>query len=107
MEVIPLNKNKNLKKEDIAKSICSNIGISYTYSSKIVNGIIQIIILNLSLGNKIKIKNFGTFNIKKKKERIGRNPKNKKKYNISERIVSTFKVSKLLNMKINKNVKKK
>tara|TARA_B110000259_G_C13823709_1_gene325754 strand:+ start:174 stop:383 length:210 start_codon:yes stop_codon:yes gene_type:complete len=68
MEVIPLNKNKNLKKEDIAKSICSNIGISYSYSSKIVNGIIEIIILNLSLGNKIKIKNFGTFNIKKKRK---------------------------------------
>ena len=96
-----------LDKDDISKKIFLDIGISKSYSGKILNDIIQIIILNSNLKEKIKIKDFGTFTLRIKKERIGRNPKNKNKHDISERTVSIFKASKKLKMKINNNVNKK
>ena len=105
--VVATDYKKNLNKDDITKKIFLDIGISKSYSGKILNDIIQIIILNSSLKEKIKIKDFGTFTLRIKKERIGRNPKNKNKHDISERTVSIFKASKKLKMKINNNVNKK
>jgi len=77
------NNRNNLKKEDIARNIFVNIGIPFSYSAKIVTDITEIILVNLLLRKKIKIKNFGIFSLKQKNERIGRNPKNKKEYIIS------------------------
>jgi nucleoid DNA-binding protein len=98
------NKRNNLKKEDIVKSIHSHVGTSSFYMAQIVSDIIHLLISNLSLNKKLKIKNFGTFTLQKKKERTGRNPKNNVKYNISERITATFKASNNLSIRINKNV---
>ena len=63
-----INNKKNITKEDLVKNIFLKIGISSSYSLKIVNDIIQIIISNSSLTKKIKIKNFGTFSLRKKKK---------------------------------------
>ena len=101
-----INNRNNLKKKNIVKNIFSSIGISSAYSNKITNDIINILILSLRQEKKIKIKNFGTFYLQEKKERIGINPKNKKKYEIKARNVATFKSAKGLNLSINKNVKK-
>jgi len=101
------NNRNNLKKEDIARNIFVNIGIPFSYSAKIVTDITEIILVNLLLRKKIKIKNFGIFSLKQKNERIGRNPKNKKEYIISSRVVTLFKAAKKLNTIINKNVQKK
>tara|TARA_B110000305_G_C19332300_1_gene584639 strand:- start:314 stop:628 length:315 start_codon:yes stop_codon:yes gene_type:complete len=100
------SKSSNLKKEIISKNISSSIGLPQVYSAKIINDLIQILIFNLKSGNNIKIKNFGSFLLKKKNQRIGRNPKNKKSYNISKRVVTTFKISENLKVRINKNVQK-
>ena len=104
--VVANNKRDNLKKEDIVKNIFSNVGISSIYSKKIVNDIIEILILNLCFNKIIKVKNFGIFTLHTKNERIGRNPKNKKTYLINERIITTFRASKSLSLKINKNAQK-
>ena len=66
--------------------------------------------IKLGLVNKksyLKIKNFGSFNLRKKNSRIGRNPKNKIDHEISERNVLTFKAADKLNKKVNSHVKKK
>ena len=102
--VVPVNSRNNIKKEDIVKNIFSNTGISSIYSRIIVNDIIEILILNLSLNKTIKVKNFGIFKLHSKNKRTGRNPKNKKTYDINERIIATFRASKNLKIKINKNV---
>jgi integration host factor subunit alpha len=91
----------NFKKKDIIKNISLKTGISFLYSAQIVDNVISILITNLKLNKKIKIKNFGIFDLLKKNQRIGRNPKNKNKYEISERIVITFKASDVLKKKIN------
>ena len=104
--VVPVNNRNNLKKEDIVKNIFSNVGIYSIYSKKIVNDIIEILILNLCFNKIIKVKNFGIFTLHTKNKRIGRNPKNKKIYFINERIITTFRASKSLLLKINKNAQK-
>ena len=49
----------NIKKKDIVKNVNSNIGIPKVYASKILNDLIYILITNLCIHGKIKIKNFG------------------------------------------------
>ena len=65
--------------------------------------IFNIIFQNIISKKKVKIAKFGTFIIRKKKERIGRNPKTKEEKIISERNVILFKPSKELKEYINKN----
>jgi integration host factor subunit alpha len=98
------NKRQNSKKKDIIEEIHSNVGLNTNYTSQIVSDIINMLSTNLRLENKLKIKNFGVFSLQQKKERIGRNPKNKDRHVITERIVVKFKVSDVLKKKINKYV---
>ena len=67
--------NKTWTKNDLVETIQSEIGISLSDSSKIFEEIIEEILFSLENGNDVKISNFGTFSVKKKKSRIGRNPK--------------------------------
>ena len=69
----------------------------------ILEDFILLIIENLQRSKKIKISNFGTFFIKRKKSRMGRNPKTKENKIISERNVVTFKPSKFIKNYINNN----
>jgi integration host factor subunit alpha len=104
--VVKISKQKNIKKKDIVKSISLTTGIPYAYSTKIVNNIINILIKDLKKNRKIKIKNFGSFELKNKTKRTGRNPKNNQIYEILERTIVSFKTSERLKKKINNNVKK-
>ena len=92
---------KNLGKKEISKNINSIIGLSSNNIQKITDEIIQIIIDKLINQKKINIKNFGSFNIGHKKERLGRNPKTKEDFIINERNVIKFKLSNYLKQKIN------
>ena len=94
----------NTQKKIIINNILNKIGLPASYSSKIIDDLIQTIILNIIIKKKIKIKNFGTFFLKKKNKRIGRNPLSKRTHEISERNVVTFKISEKLKNKINKHV---
>ena len=90
---------KNIKKIDIINNLSLQTGFSHNFSKKIVNDLIEIIILNISLGGLI-LKNIGSFKLIKKKQREGRNPKTKEKFIISARKSIIFTPSK----KISKNV---
>tara|TARA_X000000368_G_C22764952_1_gene594513 strand:+ start:165 stop:473 length:309 start_codon:yes stop_codon:yes gene_type:complete len=83
----------NLRKKDIINSIYMQIGFSKKISENLLDDIINLIISNLIKNKKIKISNFGTFSIRSKKKRIGRNPKTKESKIISERNVVLFKPS--------------
>ena len=84
----------NLTKKDLVNSIYMQIGYSKQISANLIEEFFDLIIQNLNSEKKIKISNFGTFSIRKKKQRIGRNPKTKEEKKISERNVVTFKPSK-------------
>ena len=84
----------NLTKKDIVNSIYMQIGLSKRILDVILEDVLNIIITNLKNSKKVKISNFGTFEVRYKKKRIGRNPKTKEKKLISERNVVLFKPSK-------------
>ena len=93
----------NLTKKEIINSIYMQIGFSKKISETLLDDILEIILNNLIKQKKIKISKFGTFTLRKKRQRIGRNPKTKEIKVISERNVILFKASKELKKYINSN----
>ena len=93
----------NLTKKEIVNSIYMQIGFSKKISETLLEDVFQIILNNIISGNKVKIAKFGTFVLRNKKQRIGRNPKTKESKIISSRNVILFKPSKELKNYINKN----
>jgi len=84
----------NLTKKNLINSVYMQIGFSKSVSENILDDILSTIIENLKKNKKIKISKFGTFTVRSKKSRIGRNPLTKEKKIISERNVILFKPSK-------------
>ena len=97
----------NLTKKEIINSVFMQIGFSKKMSESILEYILSDIIKNLKKYKVVKISNFGTFHIRFKKSRVGRNPRTKEEKIIKERNVVLFKPSKDLNNFINKNNEKK
>ena len=93
--------NKNVNRKTLANKIYQNIGFSKIISENLVNEIFEIIISNFNKNKKIKITSFGTFTKKRKKARMGRNPRTNEKKIISERNIIKFKASKLFIKKLN------
>ena len=87
-------KRVNLTKKDIINSIYMQIGFSKRISENLLEDVLNTIIDNLKINKKIKITKFGTFSIRNKKSRIGRNPITKENKVISDRNVVLFKPSK-------------
>ena len=87
-------KRNNLSKNIILKKINYNLGIPNSFSKKILNLFLEIIVEGLNRDGKVKLSGFGTFKILNKKSRIGRNPKTKEEVMIGERKVISFKASK-------------
>ena len=92
----------NLTKKDLVNTVYMQIGFSKQISENLINEFFSLIILNLEKGEIIKISNFGTFSIRSKNKRIGRNPKTKESKVISERNVVLFKPSKEFKKFVNK-----
>tara|TARA_B100000131_G_C17777076_1_gene475718 strand:+ start:57 stop:356 length:300 start_codon:yes stop_codon:yes gene_type:complete len=95
----------NLTKKEIINSMYMQIGFSKKISENLLEDILNIIIKNIKENKKLKISNFGTFTLREKNSRIGRNPKTKEKKIISKRNVILFKPSKDFKEFINKNEK--
>ena len=93
----------NLTKKEIINSIYMQIGFSKKVSENLLEDFFEIILMNLKKNKKVKISKFGTFELRFKKKRIGRNPKTKEEKIISERNVILFKPSKELKQYINNN----
>ena len=84
----------NLTKKDLVNLIYMQIGFSKQISENLIEELFYLIVSNLIKEKKLKISKFGTFFIKQKKSRIGRNPKTKEEKIISDRDVVLFKPSK-------------
>ena len=84
----------NLTKKDLVNLIYMQLGFSKQISENLIDDFFQMIVFNLKDEKKLKLSKFGTFTIRKKKLRIGRNPKTKEEKVISERNVALFKPAK-------------
>jgi integration host factor subunit alpha len=84
----------NLTKKDLINSVYMQIGFSKSISENLIDDFLTIIIENLKNAKMLKLSKFGTFSIRNKKSRIGRNPLTKEQKTISQRDVVLFKASK-------------
>ena len=95
----------NLTKKDLVNLIYMQLGFSKHISENLIEDFFSIIVSNMKSEKKLKLSNFGTFSLRKKKSRIGRNPKTKETKMISSREVVLFKPSKefkeFINLKVN------
>ena len=87
-------KKINLTKKDLINSVYMQIGFSKNISESLIEDFLSIIIKNIKEEKKLKLSKFGTFSIRTKKSRIGRNPLTKEEKTISVRDVVLFKASK-------------
>ena len=93
----------NLTKKDLINLVYMQIGFSKKVSENIIEDFFSLIIEFLKKEKTLKISKFGTFDIRLKKSRVGRNPKTKEIKNISKRNVVLFKPSKEFKNLININ----
>ena len=84
----------NLTKKDLVNLIYMQLGFSKKISENLIDDFFQTIIENLIKEKMLKLSKFGTFSIRKKKSRLGRNPKTKEEKMIAQRNVVLFKPSK-------------
>ena len=84
----------NLTKKELVNIIYMQVGFSKQISEHLIDELFSLITQNLKQEKKLKLTKFGTFFVKSKKSRIGRNPKTKEDKIISERNVVLFKPSK-------------
>ena len=92
---------KTITRADVAETIYEEIGLSRKDSGDILDMIVDTVIEDLSKGNEVKLSSFGTFSLRNKKARIGRNPKTGVEATISSRRVISFKPSQNMRNAIN------
>ena len=85
-------KNKNLTKTDIINEFRKKTGLSFNFSKKIINDLINVLVIQIKSGQ-LNLKNLGTFKIINKNQRVGRNPITKEVFIIQERKFVRFKAS--------------
>ena len=93
----------NLTKKDLVNLVYMQLGFSKQISENLIEDFLLTIVTNLKKEKKLKLSKFGTFSIRQKKSRIGRNPKTKESKTISGRNVVLFKPSKEFKEFINLN----
>ena len=84
----------NLTKKDLVNLIYMRLGFSKQISENLIDDFFQTLINNLKIEKKLKLTKFGTFSIRQKSSRLGRNPKTKEEKLITQRNVVLFKPSK-------------
>ena len=84
----------NLTKKDLVNLVYMQLGFSKQISENLIEDFLSTIVSNIKEEKKLKLSKFGTFSIRQKKSRIGRNPKTKETRVISSRNVVLFKPSK-------------
>ena len=84
----------NLTKKNLVNLVYMQLGFSKQISENLIEDFLSTIVSNIKTEKKLKLSKFGTFSIRQKKSRIGRNPKTKETKTISSREVVLFKPSK-------------
>ena len=91
-----------LTRAQLSEAVYQEVGLSRNESSDLVESIINEISETLILGQPVKISSFGTFSVRQKRERQGRNPKTGEEVPIKPRRVLVFRASQILKERINK-----
>ena len=92
---------------DLAEAVYREIGLSRSESADLVESVIDYICEALLKGEHVKLAGFGTFSLRDKKERIGRNPKTGQEVPITSRRVLVFKPSQVLKERVDSSLSPK
>ena len=84
---------KTWTRNDIIEAISQNVGLSLSASSNVIEEIFELILSELEKGEDVKISSFGTFSVRHKNLRIGRNPKTMEEFVIPKQKKLIFKAS--------------
>lgn len=96
--------SKTITRADLGNSVYREIGLSLSESMTLVDAVFEEISVALEKGDNVKLSSFGTFSLRKKKARVGRNPKTGVEVTITPRTVLTFNPSNILKESVNKNL---
>lgn len=98
------NMSKTITRADLGNSVYREIGLSLSESMTLVDAVFEEICQALENGDNVKLSSFGTFSLRKKKARVGRNPKTGVEVVITPRTVLTFNPSNILKESVNRNL---
>ncbi|MFN7169342.1 MAG: integration host factor subunit alpha [Pannonibacter sp.] len=96
--------SKTVTRADLCEAVYQKVGLSRTESAELVERVLAEISDCLVTGESVKLSSFGSFVVRSKGERIGRNPKTGEEVPISPRRVMVFKPSNILKQKINETL---
>ncbi|MEZ5775377.1 MAG: integration host factor subunit alpha [Hyphomicrobiaceae bacterium] len=91
-----------LTRADLAEAVVQQVGLPRNESQELVELVLGEICASLERGEQVKLSSFGSFGIRKKGERVGRNPKTGEEVPIKPRRVLVFKASNLMKERINR-----
>jgi integration host factor subunit alpha len=94
---------KTVTRADLSESVYNALGLSRNESAQLVESVLEHVSVALTDGEKVKISSFGTFSVREKKGRVGRNPKTGEEAAIDPRRVLVFRPSHVLKDLINEN----
>lgn len=92
---------RTVTRADLSEAVYQKLGLSRTESSALVERVLDEICDGLVRGEAVKLSSFGSFLVRSKGQRIGRNPKTGVEVSIEPRRVLVFKPSNVLKAKIN------
>jgi integration host factor subunit alpha len=98
---------KTLTRADLAEAVVRKVGLPRNESQDLVELILSEISISLAMGDQVKLSSFGSFGIRQKGERVGRNPKTGKEVPITPRRVLVFRPSNVMKERINAGAKRK
>ena len=94
--------SKTLTRMDLSEAVFREVGLSRNESAALVESVIQYMSDALVDGEQVKISSFGTFSVRSKAERLGRNPKTGEEVPISPRRVLSFRPSHLMKERVSR-----
>jgi integration host factor subunit alpha len=92
--------SKTLTRMDLTEAVFREVGLSRNESATLVDSVLQHVSDALAQGEQVKISSFGTFSVRDKNARVGRNPKTGEEVPISPRRVLTFRPSHLMKERV-------
>ncbi|MGD9784257.1 MAG: integration host factor subunit alpha [Hyphomicrobiaceae bacterium] len=98
---------KTLTRADLAEAVVRKVGLPRNESQELVELILNEISGTLSRGEHVKLSSFGSFGIRQKGERVGRNPKTGEEVPITPRRVLVFRASNIMKDRINAGLSKR
>ncbi len=96
--------SKTLTRADLSAAVYREIGLSLSESTALVDAVVETLAETLAGGDSVKLSSFGTFNLRRKKQRIGRNPKTGVEVPITPRTVLSFNASNILKARVNESL---